>query len=248
MKEQIISERQYKIRTITSFVVFFLFISLSLFAWKKLRKEQKDSGVQKTLRAGFITNEKVFGYFFNSNKLLKTYPRSSAIKNVRVNGNLGMSSAFDAANWQLQVIKKEGDTLLITLDEVRKLPKTEIVYDFKCIEGWSQRTWWGGVKFSDFIRGFHLENEAKLQYVGLKTPDEKYYVGIDMPGALHAQTILAYEMNGKPLPLKNGYPLRLIIPLKYGIKSIKRIGTIYFSNERPPDYWAERGYDYYSGH
>jgi DMSO/TMAO reductase YedYZ molybdopterin-dependent catalytic subunit len=54
-------------------------------------------------------------------------------------------------------------------------------------------------------------------------------------------------MNGKPLPLKNGYPLRLMIPVKYGIKSLKRIGTLFFSNTPPPDYWYERGYDYYSG-
>jgi len=47
--------------------------------------------------------------------------------------------------------------------------------------------------------------------------------------------------------MKEGYPLRLIIPVKYGIKHLKRIGTLYFSNNRPPDYWAERGYDYYAG-
>jgi DMSO/TMAO reductase YedYZ molybdopterin-dependent catalytic subunit len=69
-----------------------------------------------------------------------------------------------------------------------------------------------------------------------------------MPGAMHPQTLLCYEMNGKPLPMDQGYPLRLIIPVKYGIKSIKRIGSIYFSDQRPADYWAERGYDYYSGH
>jgi DMSO/TMAO reductase YedYZ molybdopterin-dependent catalytic subunit len=82
----------------------------------------------------------------------------------------------------------------------------------------------------------------------LITPDKKYYVGIDMASAIHPQTLLCYEMNGMSLPMNQGNPLRLIIPVKYGIKSIKRIGTIYFSDQRPPDYWAERGYDYYSGH
>jgi DMSO/TMAO reductase YedYZ molybdopterin-dependent catalytic subunit len=47
--------------------------------------------------------------------------------------------------------------------------------------------------------------------------------------------------------VNQGYPLRMSIPVKYGIKSIKRIGAIYFDNERPPDYWYERGDDYYSG-
>jgi len=54
-------------------------------------------------------------------------------------------------------------------------------------------------------------------------------------------------MNGQPLPLDQGYPLRLIIPVKYGIKHLKRIGTLFFDNNRPPDYWYERGYDYFSG-
>jgi DMSO/TMAO reductase YedYZ molybdopterin-dependent catalytic subunit len=68
-----------------------------------------------------------------------------------------------------------------------------------------------------------------------------------MASALHPQTLLCYEMNGTPLPPGHGYPLRLIIPVKYGIKNLKRIGNLSFSNERPPDYWFERGYDYYSG-
>lgn len=86
-----------------------------------------------------------------------------------------------------------------------------------------------------------------MQYVGLKTPNSKYYVGLDMESAMHPQTILAYEMNDQPLTLDHGAPLRLIIPVKYGIKNLKRIGTISFSDKRPGDYWARRGYDYYSG-
>jgi DMSO/TMAO reductase YedYZ molybdopterin-dependent catalytic subunit len=86
-----------------------------------------------------------------------------------------------------------------------------------------------------------------MQYVGMETPDKGYYVGIDMPSAMHPQTLLAYEVNDQPLPGKHGQPLRLIIPVKYGIKNLKRIGSISFSNTRPRDYWAEQGYDYYSG-
>ncbi len=53
-------------------------------------------------------------------------------------------------------------------------------------------------------------------------------------------------MNGKPLAMEHGYPLRMIVPVKYGVKSLKRIGSIYFDNEKLPDYWFERGYDYLS--
>jgi DMSO/TMAO reductase YedYZ molybdopterin-dependent catalytic subunit len=86
-----------------------------------------------------------------------------------------------------------------------------------------------------------------FKYVGLETPDKEYYVSLDMESMLHPQTVLAYEMNLSPLSTENGSPLRLIIPVKYGIKSLKRIGRIFFSDTRPRDYWAERGYDWYSG-
>jgi DMSO/TMAO reductase YedYZ molybdopterin-dependent catalytic subunit len=69
-----------------------------------------------------------------------------------------------------------------------------------------------------------------------------------MPSALHPQTLLAYEMNGQPLSPDHGAPLRLVIPVKYGIKHIKRIGTVVFTDRRPADFWANRGYDWHAGH
>lgn len=86
-----------------------------------------------------------------------------------------------------------------------------------------------------------------LEYVGVETPDGAYYVGLDSASALHPQTLLCYEMNGRPLGAEHGAPLRLIIPVKYGIKNIKRVGTIRFTDNRPRDYWAEQGYDWYAG-
>src|SRR5260370_4286504 len=70
-------------------------------------------------------------------------------------------------------------------------------------------------------------------YVSLETPDSGYYVGLDMESALHPQTLLCYEMNGQPLSLKHGAPLRLAIPLKYAIKNIKRIGTTPYTTTHP---------------
>jgi hypothetical protein len=85
------------------------------------------------------------------------------------------------------------------------------------------------------------------QAVGMETPGQEYYVGLDMRSALRSQTLLCYEMNGAPLAIENGAPLRLVIPTKYGIKNIKRIGTITYTDQRPADYWAEEGYDWYAG-
>ena len=150
--------------------------------------------------------------------------------------------------------------LLLTLDDIKNLPRVEMTTELKCIEGWSVVVSWSGARFSDFINQYQpatrdgaAPNAARhpenlLPYVSLVTPDGGYYVGIDMPSALHPQTILCYEMNGAPLTLEHGAPLRLVTPTKYGIKQIKRIGRIAFTNERPADYWAERGYDWYAGH
>ena len=64
---------------------------------------------------------------------------------------------------------------------------------------------------------------------------------------LNPQTLLAYEINGVDLPLEQGAPLRLVIPNKYGVKNLKRIGTMTLSDQQQPDYWAESGYGYFLG-
>lgn len=247
MKEAIISDRQIRNRSIIAFAVFILAFVVAILAWKKLRQEPQADNIPVTLRKGLEKNEYIFGGLFNRHRLVPTYAKSQAVSHVRVNGNVGLSN-FDISNWKLQLVRKTGDTLLISLDDIKKLPRTEVIFDFKCIEGWSQKTWWAGVRFSDFAQAYHLDAETQMSYAGLVTPDKGYYVGIDMPSLMHPQTLLCYEMNGAPLPMNQGAPLRLIIPVKYGIKHLKRIGTLYFSNQKPPDYWAEQGYDYYSGH
>jgi hypothetical protein len=245
-------DRYIRRKTIIGLSVLLLFLGGVTYGFFKLKSGPLDGGILGGIPVGLRkvldANEKVFSNQFDNKRLAKEYPKSVAVKNVRVNGDIGMSEEdFDVEAWRLYVMKANGDTLVLTLDDIRKLPKTEVVHNFKCIEGWSQITWWGGVRFADFVKHFGLDNESAMKYVGMMTPDEEYYVGIDMPSALQPQTLICYEMNGKPLPVNQGYPVRLIIPVKYGIKSIKRIGSMYFRNEKPPDYWAERGYDYYSG-
>lgn len=150
--------------------------------------------------------------------------------------------------------------LLLTLDDIKRLPRVEITTELKCIEGWSVIVNWAGARFSDFAKTFQPPTrngsasdvmsraEDLVRYVSLVTPDGGYYVGMDMASALHPQTLLCYEMNGEPLNMEHGAPLRLVTPVKYGIKHIKRIGRIEFTDARPADFWAERGYDWYSGH
>jgi len=213
----------------------------------KLNHQPTEQGALRPLRKTLEANEKIFNSVFDSSKLSKVYTEKDAAKYVRVNGKIGMLKEVDTSNWRLQVLRGAGDTLKLTLADIEKLPKVHVIFDFKCIEGWSQVSHWAGVPLKTFMEYYHLNDKEQMKYIGLQTIDKKYYVGIDMPSALQSQTILCYEMNNKPLPMNQGYPLRLIIPVKYGVKHLKQIGTMYFSNEKPPDYWAERGYDYYAG-
>jgi len=241
-------QREITRRTIVSFTIFFICIASGIYLFSRLYSEpQSADKVQPTLRKVLVANEKLFSLFYSKTRLAKTFKKSDVAIKARVNGGVGMEGTLDTVIWRLKVVRNPGDTLILTLNDLKALPKTEVVFDFKCVEGWSQVTYWGGVRFSDFLKKYNLVAQSCKHYVGMTTPDGTYYVGNDMPSMLQPQTLLCYELNGKPLPQNQGYPLRLIIPVKYGIKHLKRIGTMFFSNEKPADYWAEKGYDYYSG-
>ena len=252
VKQPLTVEQKIKRRNFISFGVFGVMGVAAYEGWTSLYKAGEETagvtgGARAPLRRALNKTELFFRNFFSDSHLVKTYPKEMAAKNVRHNSDIGVDGKFDVANWALQVKKHTGEVISITIDQIKALPKTEIVYDFKCVEGWDQIQYWGGLKMIDFIEHFGLAQETKVNYMGLMTPDKAYQVGLDMPSAIHPQTMLAYEMNGKPIPLNHGAPLRLIIPVKYGIKNLKRIGSITFSDTRPPDYWAREGYDYYSG-
>lgn len=246
-------EQKINRRNFISFGVFGAAAVSGIVGWRWLYNSPRETttvtgGARVPLRRALNQTELVVHRLFYSEKhLVKTYPKSRAAKKVRHNSNVGLESGIDLPAWKLEVCKSNGQQLLVDMEDLQALPKTEIVFDFKCVEGWDQIQHWGGVRFVDFIKHYKLEPETELKYVGMETPDKQYFVGLDMGSAMHPQTILAYEMNGKPLPVKHGAPLRLIIPVKYGVKNLKRIGSITFSNTRPRDYWAEKGYDYYLG-
>lgn len=139
--------------------------------------------------------------------------------------------------------------LLLTIDAITKLPRQELVTQFKCIEGWSQIVHWAGVRMADFLEAYPPEkvNGRDPKYVYMETPDGDYYTGYDMLVCRHPQTLLVTEMMGAPLTQLHGAPLRLHMPTKYGYKQIKRIGLIRYMDTRPDDYWTKLGYDWYAG-
>ena len=249
MKEKLTTDQQIRRKTIKAFVGFGVASLVPFGVWKWINASPYLNNTLAPLRKTLEFNEKLTGKLLADSHLAPTFSLSQVPKKVRVNGLEGLFSPLDK-DYKVKI--ESGDNKFeVTLDELKALPKQEIIFEFKCIEGWSQIQHWAGVRFVDVMNHYKIgqkDAENLYQYVGMETPDDKYYVGIDMPSAVHPQTILAYEMNGKPLiDKKHGSPLRLIIPVKYGYKSLKRVGVIKFSDTRPKDYWALFGYDYFAG-
>ena len=228
--------------------------------WSWLVSQPTDQGIPQPLRRALDANGRLSSAYFKETRLAPEFARSRA-KMPRENGDVGLDDQLDPAAWRLRVQGYgSGKTQEFTLADIQALPKVEMTTELKCIEGWSTVVHWGGARLADFLAKYPLATRSGqpadplnppadlAPYVGMRTPDEKYYVGLDMASALHSQTLLCYEMNGQPLTEVHGAPLRLVTPLKYGIKHVKRIGTIAFANTRPKDYWAELGYDWDAGH
>jgi len=86
-----------------------------------------------------------------------------------------------------------------------------------------------------------------VRYVGLETPDGGYYVGMDMPSALHPQTLLTFRFADQILPPKYGFPMKLRIPTKLGFKNPKYVVGIAVLNNYTGGYWEDKGYNWFSG-
>src|SRR6476620_12187878 len=178
-----ISNSSYKRRMLFSFILFGVLVAIGIFAWKWLNRQTTEQMALKPLRKTLELNERLLKSTFDTGKLSKVYTEKDAVKNVRVNGLIGIQKAVDTSTWRLQVVRANGDTLKLSLPEIEKLPKVDVIFDFKCIEGWSQVTHWAGVPLKTFMEYYHLNAQEKMNYVGLQTVDKKYYVGIDMPSA-----------------------------------------------------------------
>jgi hypothetical protein len=139
--------------------------------------------------------------------------------------------------------------LLLTMADLQKLPKVEFCTEFKCVEGWSNITQWGGYRLRDLIEMYPPAkvNGREPRYVYMETPDGNYYGGYDLKAARHPQSLLVTEMGGQSLTQVHGAPLRLHMPIKYGYKQIKRIGLIAYTDQKPDDFWTKLGYDWYAG-
>lgn len=242
MPERPQAEREIARKTRRSFLVGGLAALAGAGGVEWLKSRTEDDGTPWPLRKALQLNDRVGSAYFRPVRLSREYPAAAA-EWPKVNGDLGLDD--EIGNWKLK-LETPGATQEMTLDQIQTLPRAEVTTELRCIEGWTKIVHWSGVRFADFVARY-APDVRRTGYVGLETPDAEYYVGLDMASALHPQTLLAYGMNGARLEPGHGAPLRLVAPVKYGIKSIKRIGRIHFTADRPADYWAERGYDWYAG-
>ena len=194
-------------------------------------------------------NDRVQAWLFNPGRLAREYSESDITRPFPFNSfytpnSPHMAPVIDPATYRLNVTGLVSDTSDWTLDRLYALPRVTQITRHICIEGWSAVGQWSGVRFSDFLQ--RIGADLRARYVTFRC-DDQYTTSIDMPSALHPQTILAFWFDGSVLPRRHGFPMKLRIPTKLGFKNPKHIGEIEVGNDYTGGYWETYGYNWFSG-
>ena len=173
-----------------------------------------------------------------------------------------LARSFRASPWSVQLEGEVGRPKTLDLDAVMKLaPLEERIYRHRCVEGWSIVVPWIGFPLSALLN--QVERTGKARYVAFESyydPKQMwsprqagipfpYIEGLRLDEAMHPLALLSVGLYGETLPNQNGAPLRLVLPWKYGFKSIKSIVKIRFVEKQPRTTWAEnwpQAYGFYS--
>jgi DMSO/TMAO reductase YedYZ molybdopterin-dependent catalytic subunit len=148
-------------------------------------------------------------------------------------------------NWTLKVGGLVERPVILTLNDLVSMPATEMRVRHYCVDGWTAVASWRGVRVSEIAKLAGIDPHAK--FVEFRSFDAGYSSGWDLASALHPQTLLAYGMNGHPLGVDHGAPLRLYSAIKLGYKSVKYLSEVNFLPTRVNGYWEDRGFDWYAG-
>ena len=154
--------------------------------------------------------------------------------------------------WSISIEGSVTKPLKLDLDElIKEMPLEERIYRLRCVEGWSMVIPWVGIPLHALLKKVSPNGNAKyVEFVSLKRPSEMigqkddmldwpYTEGLRLDEAMHPLTILAVGLYGKVLPKQNGAPIRLVVPWKYGFKSIKAITKIRFVEKMPISTWMK---------
>ncbi|MBV9120281.1 MAG: molybdopterin-dependent oxidoreductase [Chloroflexi bacterium] len=149
---------------------------------------------------------------------------------------------FDPAAWRLVVGGMAARTLEFTYDQLLALPSVTQTGTFHCVTGWSvPNLTWQGVSLASVLA--MVEPRSEAQGVLFTSADGAYTDALSLEQAHAPDVLLAYSMNGKPLPLNQGMPLRLLVPEMFGYKSVKWLNKIELALKPVEGYWEVRGYD-----
>ena len=217
---------------------------------RNMDSTEKEWLLNKALRI----DDDVAEALYSENRAVPTYSKSK-ITPLKNNYNGATPDPAYISGWNL-TLDGLAYGLSISLNIRNLLTRFSVheqITKLVCVEGWSAIAWWAGLRFDDLLRAYPRMSQAKWARVESSVnldasgnPDP-YFVSIDLATARHPQTLLATHLNGQPLTVDHGAPLRLLVPVKLGLKNVKAVTKITYSAEGPRDYWAERGYSRYDG-
>lgn len=141
--------------------------------------------------------------------------------------------------WKLEVGGLCEKPIKLTINDIKKLPQVTQVSRLKCVECWSSKASWTGFRPQTLFDLVKPLNKAKYLY--FYSADD-YFEYISLDDLLKPRVLFVHTMNEKPLPDEHGAPLRLIIPFKYGYKSVKTITRLTFVEKEGVGYWSQYGY------
>jgi len=160
-------------------------------------------------------------------------------------------------DYRLQVGGLVAQPRTYSLDELKALPSRTQITRHDCVEGWSAIGKWKGVQLGRVLE--QVKPLPSARYVVFYCADpmdglgSRYYESIDLDDAWHTQTLLAYELNDEPLPIKNGAPIRMRVERQLGYKMAKYVMQIQLVDrldniaDGKGGYWEDRGYEWYAG-
>jgi DMSO/TMAO reductase YedYZ molybdopterin-dependent catalytic subunit len=219
-----------------------------------VRKDMNSRGKEWLLNNALRVDDDVAEALYSHNRMVPTYTKSqiAPIKN-NYNGTTPEPGYISGWNLTLEGLASGLSVSLSIRTLMSQFSVHEQITRFVCVEGWSAIAWWAGLRFGDLLRVYPPNSRAKWARIESSVnldpsgnPDP-YFVSIDLATSNHPQTLLATHHDGQPLTVEHGAPLRLLVPVKLGLKNVKAITRITYSAEEPRDYWAQYGYSSYDG-
>ena len=219
-----------------------------------VRRNMDSPGKEWFLNKALRIDDDVAEALYSGSRRVPTYTKSQ-ITPLKNNYNGATPDPGYISGWNL-TLDGLASGQSISLD-IRNLTTRFSVHEqitrLVCVEGWSAVAWWAGLRFDDLLRAYPPMSQAKWALVESSVnldasgnPDP-YFMALDLATGRHPQTLLATHFNGEPLTVDHGAPLRLLVPVKLGLKNVKAVTRITYVAEEPRDYWAERGYSRYDG-